>query len=258
MVLSINNTHEIAKTLEFAGIDSCEELIEVCTRTVLDELVYEDGDAQVPLKLASKVKLANVIEWWHSQEFELEEEVEQAWAEMTSRAFRIWCHELARQTHQQAQPSQVQVALELPSVPETMPITIPSPAPRIFTAKFYLSDYKPLTEPKFWSQWSYKTKVLADSHGIGDCFDTTINQDDVVLQDPEFKAKQRVAFSVLSDKVTFPEGQGIVREFEETRDALAAYRKLKLRFAKGSSARISASSIEKELILMELDDKWKQ
>ena len=71
-------------------------------------------------------------------------------------------------------------------------------------------------------------------------------------------ACQRIAFSVLSAKITFPEGVSIVKSFEQTRDALRTWRALHLRFESGLASRLDANMIEKELATLELTDKWTQ
>ena len=126
------------------------------------------------------------------------------------------------------------------------------------TAKFVLADYTGLADSKYWRTWSAKTKILADSHGLGGCFDEMIDPSTVDYDDQDFLACQRIAFSVLSAKITFPEGVSIVKSFEQTRDALRTWRALHLRFESGLASRLDANMIEKELATLELTDKWTQ
>ena len=220
------------------------------TDTDIDSLKYRTKDANDnvvinPIQMADCNLLRAFLHFVINAQMEGNPIVGEAWNAITQEAFdsfRINPKYMVKLTSAFSMPA-------APEVPRPPPPPPPKPTPTFTPADMFRRGIKrdptlfpTLKDEKFNDNWHRSFVNQARAQDVSDVLDPKY----IPLDEPTlelFKEKQKYVYAILESKVLTDRGKAIVREYEDTFDAQAVYKKLTEHHLRSTKAMIESSNI---------------
>ena len=238
-VLNLFKGEKMKKLFDEAGIADIIDLLAIGDVNELKEvsvLEAEVGDQPniVTISLAEIGKLKTILAWYAAQD----DSSLNTWYKLDEDTFKDFV--MSRTTKLS------QVTSQTPSAMQNTGL--------LSGVKRDLSHYPRLREDKMWISFNRILNSMAATHAVSEVLDPHYVPKTSEVE--AFKVKNTFMYSVFTHCLVTAKAKVPLRAHEKTMDAQAVYRDLLAAYADGTTAHLSAESLENQLRNMKLDSTW--
>ena len=244
-VLGRKDGSALKSSLVDEGIDDIFSLMTIDENSI-DGLKFKDtadDNAMKPIRLSDKMLLKCFLHFVTNKELEGTPILDHDWSKITQEEFdefRISPTYVTTRTSN---------ALSLPATHRTGPSTSTNPSSSYSPADIFRRGIKKdaslfpvLKDEKFNDSWHRSFVNQARAQDLSEVLDPAYKPK-TPSEEELFIEKQKFVYAILESKVHTDRGKAIVREYEDTFDAQAVYKKLTDHHLKSTKAMIESSTI---------------